>query len=139
MKTLVEWMRGARRGQTPRFERHRDFVAASGVFSVAALAHAQDSLPFPPKESGSTARPTMQSSVYEPLPAVKRLPNGTLSYEYNLFEIQRTRSDAQRALPAGKVEIESRVAQGRRAGPLDVVVCGRRRSHPLRSVGRRDA
>ena len=100
MKTLVEWKRGARRGQTPRFERHTDFVAA--------LAHAQDSLPFPPRESGSTAGLTMQSSVYEPL-------------------------------PAGKMEIESRVAQGRRAGPLDVVVCGCRRSHPLGPVGRRGA
>jgi len=139
MKTLVEWMRGARRGQTPRLERHTDFVAASGVFSVAALAHAQDGLPFPPKESGSTAGPTMQSSVYEPPPAVQRLPKGTLSYEYNLLEIQRARIDARRVLPVGKVEIESRVAQGQRAGSLDVVACGCRRSHPLGSAGRRAA
>ena len=34
----------------------------------------QDSLPFPPRESGSTAGRTMQESVYSPKPAVEHLP-----------------------------------------------------------------
>jgi arylsulfatase A-like enzyme len=37
-------------------------------------AHAQEILPFPPKPSGSTAGRTMQESIYNPLPAVDRLP-----------------------------------------------------------------
>jgi len=49
---------------------------------------------------------------------------GRLSYEYNLFEIQRTRLESQGTLPAGKVtiEVESRLAEPRRAAPMDVVV-----------------
>jgi arylsulfatase A-like enzyme len=37
--------------------------------------HRQDVLPFPPKESGSTAGPTLAESVYSPKPAPKHLPD----------------------------------------------------------------
>ncbi|MFC5610353.1 arylsulfatase [Variovorax soli] len=76
MKRLVEWMRGMRRKQATGGERFRGIIAALGVVSAAGLAQAQESLPFPPKKSGSTAGPTIQSSVYKPLPAVQRLPKG---------------------------------------------------------------
>lgn len=39
-------------------------------------AAAQQVLPFPPKPSGSIALPTIQESVYSPLPAKSRLPKG---------------------------------------------------------------
>lgn len=50
--------------------------------------------------------------------------NGKLVYEYNLFEIERTRIETSQALPRGKVNIE---VETRRVGtdhdaPLDVVV-----------------
>lgn len=47
---------------------------------------------------------------------------GKLCYEYNLFEIQRTRFCSQQNLPAGKVKIdvETRYAEARPAGPLNV-------------------
>lgn len=47
---------------------------------------------------------------------------GKLSYEYNLFEIERTRIEARGALPMGKVkiEVETRVAAPR--GAADVVI-----------------
>jgi len=50
--------------------------------------------------------------------------NGVLSYEYNLFELQRTQIKAKGKLPGGKVKIEvvTRYAEKRAAGPLDVVV-----------------
>ena len=44
-----------------------------GVF-MALPATAQQVLPFPPKPSGSVALPTIQESVYSPLPAKSRLP-----------------------------------------------------------------
>ena len=49
--------------------------------------------------------------------------DGALCYEYNLFEIQRTRS-AQEKLPTGKVkiEIETSYAIPQPAGPLDVTM-----------------
>ena len=49
---------------------------------------------------------------------------GTLSYEYNLFEIQRTRIDTSGPLPSGKVkiEIESRLTEQKHAAPMDVVI-----------------
>ncbi len=50
--------------------------------------------------------------------------DGVLSYEYNLFEIQRTKIAAQNKLPTGKVkiEVETKYAVKRAAGPLDVTV-----------------
>ena len=49
---------------------------------------------------------------------------GKLSYEYNLFEVQRTLIESKEALPTGKVriEVESRLSEKRRAAPMDVVV-----------------
>ena len=48
--------------------------------------------------------------------------DGILSYEYNLFEIQRTHIKAKSVLPIGKakVEVETRYAVKKPAGPLDV-------------------
>jgi arylsulfatase A-like enzyme len=50
--------------------------------------------------------------------------DGVLSYEYNLFEIQRTEIKATGKLPAGKVEIqvETTYVEPRPAGPLKVVL-----------------
>ncbi|HNP29074.1 MAG TPA: arylsulfatase [Nitrospirales bacterium] len=50
--------------------------------------------------------------------------NGMLSYEYNLFEIQRTTIAAKDKLPAGKVkiEVETRYAVKKAGGPLDVIL-----------------
>jgi arylsulfatase A-like enzyme len=49
---------------------------------------------------------------------------GTLSYEYNLFEIRRTRIDTSGPLPTGKVkiEIDSRLTEQKHAAPMDVVI-----------------
>ncbi len=41
---------------------------------VAPVLPGQDSLPFPPKKSGSTAGPTIQTSVYSPKPAENHVP-----------------------------------------------------------------
>ncbi|WP_245944081.1 arylsulfatase [Acuticoccus kandeliae] len=50
--------------------------------------------------------------------------DGVLSYEYNLFEVQRTHIRATEPLPAGKVtiEAETRYLERRPAGPLSVVL-----------------
>ena len=50
--------------------------------------------------------------------------DGVLSYEYNLFEIQRTHIWAKSLLPTGKVkvEVETKYAVKKAAGPLDVVL-----------------
>jgi arylsulfatase A-like enzyme len=50
--------------------------------------------------------------------------NGVLSYEYNLFEIQRTEIKATDKLPVGKVEIqvETTYVEPKPAGPLKVVL-----------------
>jgi len=50
--------------------------------------------------------------------------DGVLSYDYNLFEIQRTQIKAKDKLPLGKVkiEVETRYAVKKFAGPLDVVL-----------------
>lgn len=49
---------------------------------------------------------------------------GVLSYEYNLFEIQRTHIKAREKLPTGKVkiEVETQYVERRLAGPLKVQV-----------------
>ena len=50
--------------------------------------------------------------------------DGKLTYEYNLFEIERTRLQSSGPLPSGKVKIEVetlRVGKDH-AGPLDVVI-----------------
>jgi arylsulfatase len=50
--------------------------------------------------------------------------DGTLSYEYNLFEITRTQIKARDKLPTGKVniEVETKYAVKKPAGPLDVTL-----------------
>ncbi len=50
--------------------------------------------------------------------------DGVLSYEYNLFEIQRTHIKAKGKLPAGKtkIEVETRYVERKPAGPLKVVM-----------------
>lgn len=50
--------------------------------------------------------------------------DGVLSYEYNLFEIQRTHVRAKDKLPAGKARIEvvTRYVEPRPAGPLEVIM-----------------
>jgi hypothetical protein len=50
--------------------------------------------------------------------------DGVLSYEYNLFEIQRTHIKAKDKLPAGKtkIEIETTYIDPKPAGPLKVVL-----------------
>jgi len=47
-----------------------------------------------------------------------------LSSEYNLFEIQRTHIRAKDKLPAGKmkIEVETRYAVKKPAGPLNVII-----------------
>lgn len=49
---------------------------------------------------------------------------GKLSYEYNLFEIQRTRIETSGPLPSGKVkiDIESRLTERKHSAPMDVVI-----------------
>jgi arylsulfatase len=50
--------------------------------------------------------------------------DGVLSYEYNLFEIQRTDIKARDKLPTGrvKIEVETSYVEPRPAGPLKVVL-----------------
>ena len=50
--------------------------------------------------------------------------DGVLSYEYNLFEIQRTQIKVKGKLPTGKVkiEVETKYAVMKAAGPLDVIL-----------------
>ena len=50
--------------------------------------------------------------------------DGTLSYEYNLFELQRTHIRAKEKLPAGKakIEVETSYVVPKPAGPLKVVI-----------------
>lgn len=50
--------------------------------------------------------------------------DGILSYEYNLFEIQRTQIKAREKLPAGKATIEviTKYAVKKPAGPLDITM-----------------
>jgi hypothetical protein len=50
--------------------------------------------------------------------------DGTLSYEYNLFEIQRTDIKAKDKLPTGKVkvEVETTYSEPKPAGPLKIVM-----------------
>jgi arylsulfatase A-like enzyme len=50
--------------------------------------------------------------------------DGTLSYEYNLFEIQRTHIRAKEKLPTGKmkIEVETSYVERKPAGPLKVVL-----------------
>ena len=43
---------------------------------------------------------------------------GKLSYEYNLFELERTRIDVAEALPTGKLKIEVETRIGKTRGPL---------------------
>ena len=52
-------------------------VRLGAILSFLLLAlplNAQEVLPFPPKESGSKAGETFQTSVYSPKPAVSHLP-----------------------------------------------------------------
>jgi arylsulfatase len=49
--------------------------------------------------------------------------DGVLCYEFNLFEVQRTKIRAKSKLPAGKVqiEVESKLV-GKIGGPMDVTL-----------------
>ncbi|MEO3432783.1 arylsulfatase [Inquilinus sp. CAU 1745] len=49
--------------------------------------------------------------------------NGKITYEYNLFEIERTRIESTGSLPTGAatIEVESRFGQGH-AAPIDVTI-----------------
>ncbi|MBU3031727.1 arylsulfatase [Paracoccus sp. XHP0099] len=49
---------------------------------------------------------------------------GKLTYEYNLFEIERTQITTTDALPTGKIsiEVETTKTSDKHAGPLDVVI-----------------
>jgi arylsulfatase len=50
--------------------------------------------------------------------------DGTLSYEYNLFELQRTRISAREKLPTGtvKIEVETTPKAPRPGSPVDVTL-----------------
>jgi arylsulfatase A-like enzyme len=50
--------------------------------------------------------------------------DGVLSYEYNLFEIQRTQIKAKEKLPGGKAKIEvtTKYVEKKSAGPLEVTI-----------------
>ena len=50
--------------------------------------------------------------------------DGVLSYEYNLFELQRTHIRAKEKLPPGKakIEVETSYVVPKPAGPLKVVI-----------------
>ena len=50
--------------------------------------------------------------------------DGALSYEYNLFEIQRTQIKSKEKLPTGKVKIEvvSQLTEPKPGAPLDVII-----------------
>ena len=52
------------------------------------------------------------------------MEDGYLVYEYNLFEIQRTRFRSKSPLPAGDVliEVSSRLKAARPAAPLEVTI-----------------
>ena len=52
------------------------------------------------------------------------MQDGHLVYEYNLFEVERTRMRSESKIPAGDVviEVKSRLAEKRPISPLDVVV-----------------
>lgn len=48
---------------------------------------------------------------------------GKLSYEYNAFQIERTRIESTRPLPSGKVRLEIETRRGKgQVAPLDVVI-----------------
>lgn len=55
------------------------------------------------------------------------IDKGKLSYEYNLFEIERTRLDASGPLPTGKttIEVETRIAAPRAAAEVVIRVGGK--------------
>lgn len=55
------------------------------------------------------------------------LDEGKLTYEYNLFEIERTRIETKEALPTGKVkiEVETRIAAPRGAAEVILRVAGK--------------
>ncbi len=52
------------------------------------------------------------------------MQDGQLVYEYNLFEVERTRMRSASKIPAGDVviEVKSRLQEARAISPLDVVV-----------------
>ena len=54
--------------------RLKALACASSLLIVPTVALAQESLPFPPKASGSKAGPTIAQSVYSPKKDVSRLP-----------------------------------------------------------------
>src|ERR1700733_5613054 len=58
-------------------QRGLHFAACIAVLILFAIpAEAQETLPFPPQPSGSTAKATMQESIYSPAPKVNHVPKG---------------------------------------------------------------
>ena len=53
----------------------RSGTVALLMMAISSAAWTQEVLPFPPKESGSTAGRTIQESIYNPVQATKRLPD----------------------------------------------------------------
>ena len=62
--------------------------------------------------------------LYEVITLSLFVKDGVLTYEYNLFEIQRTQVKAKGTLPTGKVKIEvaTKYAVKKPAGPLEVAI-----------------
>jgi hypothetical protein len=58
------------------------------------------------------------------IPLALYVKDGVLSYEYNLFEIQRTHIKAKGKLPTGeaKIEVETTYVDPKPTGPLKVVL-----------------
>jgi arylsulfatase A-like enzyme len=52
------------------------------------------------------------------------IENGSITYEYNLYTVERTRVSTTGALPTGKatIEVESRFAPGVRNGPAEIAI-----------------
>lgn len=60
--------------KSPKLARIRLLALSTAILLLGAPATAQESLPFPPKPSGSKAGPTIAQSTYSPLPAQPHLP-----------------------------------------------------------------
>lgn len=73
MKTSLTTCYGGLRS-VPRFLGLLFGVPLALAIALTTTARAQEILPFPPKPSGSIAGPTIQESVYSPLPAERHLP-----------------------------------------------------------------
>ena len=72
-------IRNTRKVSRPRNLASASLAAISVIlfFICAIPSAAQDVLPFPPQPSGSTAKATMQESIYSPAPKVSHVPKGS--------------------------------------------------------------